>query len=351
MSITWAFRVFFLVALTVHLGSGLKSLQTQAPENSSRIGVNVSDGIRFYQIDSVGVAILLSDLSDDFAFYGQGEADWIILAPEVIQVSPHGERVAFVAFRSFPGRTYEEAALFWFDVAQPTLNQVVVPGAFGVDWSPDSSRILLSGIGLGIYFAAISDVLNNSNAYLFTLATESLVQLPNHANERRSDYQWLDSQRLIFRQSGENCDQPCVRAVNLYVLDLTTQTISRLTDIGYRLPLDISLDYLQFYSDCYPELLAWSETLVRLYYSATCYDTSDQAHSYLYSTDLTGNNRLEANLLPFYPDDLYTRIVSIHNVENTVYFTVKSETRPRSEGSEAIFTSWLVFALDNNNIQ
>lgn len=173
MQKTSAYCLIIVATFTLFIG-----FRARAQANLSRIGVNVSEGIRFYAVDATGRTSLLFDLSDDFAFYTQGEADWIILAPEAIRVSAQGDRGAFVVFRSIPGRAFEEAALFWFDIAQPTLHQVALLGAFGLEWSPDGDQILLRNIGLGVNIAAISQQLYRNQYYLLTLATENLLQLP-----------------------------------------------------------------------------------------------------------------------------------------------------------------------------
>jgi hypothetical protein len=129
-----------------------------------------------------------------------------------------------------------------------------------------------------------------------------------------------------------------------------TQSTQRLTDIEHQLPGDVTSDVLQFYSICYAGDLTWSAIEQRFFYEATCYDSSEQAHDYLYSTDFSGNNRLEANLPQLFSEDLYTFIQDIRVVEDTLYLVVTSETRPLTGGAEAIFQSWLVLRLDEDGL-
>jgi hypothetical protein len=350
MRILSLIRQISLLGLTLLMSMGWSSLLAQESETSSYIGLNISDGVRFYVIDESGNATLLYDLSADFAFYPQDEAEWVILAPEAIQVSPQGNRVGFVALHSNPGLAFEEASLFWFDVNQPGIHQVPLPGVFGIKWSPDSSQILLRNVGLGVDFSAISSSLRNPNYYIYSIPQDSLMQLPVPADELRYYTQWLDNQTLVYFRPNEDCIESCIRAVDAFLFDLMTQSTQRLTEIEHQLPSDVTSDVLQTYSICYAGDLTWSSIEQRLFYDVSCNDSSDQAHDYLYSTDLSGNNRLEADLPQLFPEDLYTFIQDIRVVEDTLYLVVKSETRPLAGGSQAIFQSWLVLRLDEGGL-
>lgn len=148
---------------------------------------------------------------------------------------------------------------------------------------------------------------------------------------------------MTYSEANPNCTAPCIRSVDLFWLDLPTQTASRLTDIGRQLLNEVSAETLQYYSVCSPGRLNWSPSNRRVYYAITCFDGGDQPHSYLYSTDLMGDHRLEVDLPSLYPEDLYTVIVGTHVTEDTIYFVVESETRPQSGALE--FTSWLIFPV------
>lgn len=322
--------VFVFIAI-----SNLTVVRAQTSENTARFLLEVTDKLRFYELDVNGVGQQIYELSNDFALLTYGEAEWIIPIPESIVVSPQADKIAFVAIQN-----YMDSALFWFEIAQPTLHQIPIPGLGGLIWSPDGSKMLLFPDGV-----EISMPVYVNDAYVYSFETGSLNPIVNPVNKAFGNFHWLDSHRILYRAQGEDCTTPCIDAANLFLLDLDTHTTTRLTDIGHQLTTDAPNNMLQYYFGCRADIVVWSSANNRLYYSVNCVDTSDQLHSYLYSGDLSGDNQLEVDLLSLQPENFYSVIQSIHVLDGKVYFTVESEIRPKSEGAEAIYGNWRVYAL------
>ncbi|HEX2909127.1 MAG TPA: hypothetical protein VHO69_19795 [Phototrophicaceae bacterium] len=333
-------RVIVLVVILMVMPPFVAT-SAQTPTEATRLVFEIADKVRFYQIDSAGIRTPIYELSADFAVLSHGKAEWIIPIPESIVVSPQADKIAFVAIQN-----YTDSALFWFDVHDPVLRQTPLPGLGGLQWSPDGRMILLFPDGV-----EISIPVYVKDAYVYSFEAGTLNPLVNPVNKPFGNFHWFDSHRILYRAQSEDCAAPCIDAGNLFLFELDTQTTTRLTDIGHQLPADAPNDKIQFYADCRADIVRWSSANNRLYYSVNCVDTADQVHSYLYSSDLSGGNQLEADLLTLQPENFYAVIQSIHVIDDTVYFTIESEIRPKGEGAAAIYAGWRIYALSNNGVR
>jgi|GEM_PF-1279426 len=327
------------------------SLQAQSSTQPVSIAVDTSGNFRFFRLDSAGNLISAIDLSSEFAVYPDLHASWIVLSEGELQVSPQRNKVAFVAYRAVPGSTFQEAALFVVDLTQLSVRQIAVPGAFDVQWSSAEDQLLLTRSDAAGDIAAVSQPLLNPEAYLLNLTTESLSQIPRTSGEQRRAYQWLDNQRLVYSTLIDDCTGNCVRAYDLLIYDIATQVSQRLSRIGESIGTVVGADVIQFYAICYPNSLEWSEANARLYYVVDCIDTSDQIQSFLYSTDLTGSDRLELNPTSLIDDGFYNTIRTVHVIGASVFVSIDSEIRPPSSGPRAMFTQWLLVALDAQQVR
>jgi hypothetical protein len=109
-----------------------------------------------------------------------------------------------------------------------------------------------------------------------------------------------DGQRVIAPRESDNCDSPCFRATDLHIFDFGHSSDRPFTILNDQLPRESLYDARL--TSCRSQRAVWSADNERFYYIVRC-GQSSFSRDLLYSTDLHGNNRLEANFLSAYPDD------------------------------------------------
>ncbi len=261
--------------------------------------------------------------------------EWEITLPSQIVPSPDGRRVAFTAY-SF---ARQETALFVFTPGQSDLIQVHLPGLASLSWLPDSAGILLypPGIYTGRNNIEINDI------YFYQMASGDFTVLTNTPRHREQSVTWLpEVQRVLHSGPDTACSPPCVSASDMYLTTLDGQSTA-LTDLGAQLPIDIPDNPYGFCRGRHP---VWSDANFRVYYVANChYPGGDLPYDLLYSADISGNNRLEANLPALFPDDEFIGIVGIHPTsDGQVYVVTASFNHYISGGFSDIWRVLLVTA-------
>ena len=298
--------------------------------------LEVNEGLHLYELNADGTSDLFYSFPAEFSLYQRGETEWVIPSPQHIVISPTGDRIAFVA-------TYEfiDTSLFWFDIGQTDLQQVEIPGLGFPEWSPNGQMLILHS-----EYMMIDQYLNLNDAYLYVFADNSLNLLPNPLNSSlRSGFRWLSNQQILYLGRSSDCDEPCIWSSDLFLLTLDLITAVKLTDIGQQIPNSIAEDVIEYYSFCLVDMDQLQVLNDLIYYVVTCFDTTDQAFSFLYSVDLDRNNQLHANVPSMYTDNFYMVIRNLQAVNDIIYFAVESQTRPQIGGLEAIFGNWRVFSM------
>ncbi len=238
--------------------------------------------------------------------------EWEITLPSQIVPSPDGKHVAFTAY-SFAQR---ETALFVFTQGQSDLIQVRLPGLASLRWLPDNDGILLypPHIYTGRTEIEVSDI------YLYRLVSGSLVALTRTPEDREGGTTWLAVvQQVLYTGPESVCSKPCVSAYDFYLATLDGQSTA-LTNLGAQLPADVPGNPYGF---CWALHPVWSDANSRMYYVASShYPGGDLPYQLLYSTDINGNNRLEANPPALFPDDEFIVIVGIHPTSDGQVYVV-----------------------------
>lgn len=196
-------------------------------------------------------------------------------------LSPDGSRLASVTLDS-NGNSF--LALFELSTRVaiwqllPDLPNTDPQSRYAVRWSPDSSRLYLSpSLTLG---------------YIFDVETQQLTPVPA---KYVSGFQWLpDSARFMFNSSPQ-CGESCRAYSDVYLgtysnQEVTVQPVTRLDvkqmDLaGYVPRIIIALGSLTY-----------NPTDERLYGSIGDDPTNPGGYELLYSTDLQGNLRFEADI-------------------------------------------------------
>ncbi|MEM6528583.1 MAG: hypothetical protein AAF653_09830, partial [Chloroflexota bacterium] len=71
--------------------------------------VQEHNGIRFVRVDSNGEQQDIPEPLEQFAIWRYGEAEWLIVLPAHVQVSPDGESIVWTAFIS---SNFSDAGMF-----------------------------------------------------------------------------------------------------------------------------------------------------------------------------------------------------------------------------------------------
>ncbi len=330
----------FLFGILVVLGwvTSDLSVKAQMPNNIDRVAIQVHNNqLYLLNVDDMGQVTPLIALSEfELPQARTTNATWEIPSPSQIVVSPDGNHIAFTALQySIP----EVTSLFIYTLGQPELHQVAIPGLASLSWSPDSSSILLLSVGI---YAEVS--LQVHEIYLYDLATDGLAQLTDTPNLVERSIRWFpDSQRIIYTGDVTSCNLPCISINNLYVLDSSDLSTEMLTDLGTQLLLDMP----DFWLDrCYTQNPIWSDINARFYFTVSCnYSGGDLFYDVIYSVDLTGNSRLEINLLPDFSEDYYVNVESIYPSSNSDDVYVVASGKP--SGSQYGFGSntWRLYRI------
>jgi hypothetical protein len=173
----------------------------------------------------------------------------------------------------------------------------------------------------------------------------SLGLLVNGENGALSDFVWLpDSETIFFENGYGTCTvQPCTPVRDLYTINKLEQLPSQLTDLTAAIATELALDIMSL-SSCGVEHPIWSPFTNRLYYSLDCEDSGGFTFSTLMSVSLTGENRVEGQLVDFIPAAIRTQIVDIHPSprSDAVYLSASSSSEEVVNGFNIIKGSWQV---------
>lgn len=287
------------VILAVAFGGSV--IGTSATQEISAILVQESEnGLEIVNVTANGAATILYTLPN-FGFKPESGAEWLIYPDETINtprelaLSPDGQKLAFMAVRNLD--------TFKVIIYRADTNQLIekdVEGIFSLDWSPNSSELLMEerAYPTGITY----------ESRLYNVETDTFTSL-THVTEG-SSFHWLpNGEQFIYTMNWD-----------LFVTDKTGSFQRKLTTMD---TIDLS-SLIDARTDMPPRICSapvWSETNERLYF-VVCDDLID----FLYSVDLLGNMQLELvpyNLYPRrYPRS--TEITSIvpSKVTSDVYLTI-----------------------------
>lgn len=320
--------IIFGVCLLISLGA---VATTSGQEPIEQLAVRLHEGgISFYSVDEAGQFTLLNTLEDfnlSNLSYTAG-AEWEIILPSDIVFSPDGQHMAFTAV-SDAGDT----ALFIYTIRQGHMFQTASPGLGALKWSPNSSMLLL--VPPEIFTSGMLP--NVTDAYLYTLASDTFTQVTNTPDYEDEGFQWLPNGEYIYLVHVG--DWTPTRYFNLYIAEPMVQ-VRELADLETLLmTTEIFLT-----TNCFPHGKQWSSFEQRLYYAASC-DYEPGYNSVLYSVSLQGDNRLEVDLTALYSDDVYTYVKEIYISPSTghVYALVNANADVTTDSGQLVNgDSWRV---------
>jgi hypothetical protein len=296
------------------------------------------DAINLYRVDSAGNFAPMDSLN---GFYIRGvgfsSGEWEIARGSDIVLSPDRQQFAFTAASNLT----RETMLFIYRVGENDFQRIAIPGLGQVIWSPDGSDILLTQPDT--LFDGSYSILEE--AYLYTLASNSLTLLVNGQNIALADFVWLPEGETIVYEGGLSACavQPCTPVRDLYTIDRQRQITHQLTDLSAIIETALALDAMTF-SFCDVEHPTWSMFNERLYYSLDCEDGGGFTFSTLMSVRLNGESRLEGQLASSFPGAIRAEIIDIHPSPDSdaVFLSAAVSSEEVVNGFNTIRGSWNV---------
>lgn len=336
---TVAIMIFFvaLVVIIPHQAATFDS-----PTSIERLAIEQLDGsLRFYNVDNSGKFTLLIELNE-FGFrsaYSYSYHRWDIFSPSSIVISPDGQRFAFAAVRDLEPET---TTLFIYTIGDSNVQEVPIPGLASLRWSPLAPNYDAILLAPPDPYLVLEMVLRLDGLYLYNLVSDDLSKITYPAYYRSID--WLpNGHQIIASRLESRCESPCVFSDDLYITDLDGSLGPRLTDIAFRLLLDIPDFWLD---SCYIQKPTWSAINKRFYFTVDCrFSGYDISHDVVYSVDLIGNTRLEVNLLTEYSEDWYINVSRIYPSSDSedVYVVASGKIRDESDGYDT--ETWRVYRI------
>jgi hypothetical protein len=293
-------------------------------------------GVTLYAVSADKTLEAVGTLPHDFNSDGS-DKNWMIRHSFV--VSPDEQQIGFTAQKSGDNEAY--VGLFIYSLATHTIRQVVnevyVGFFFHLKWSPDSQLLLIE--------PEVEDncgCMGHPETRVYNLASDSLIQLTDDNHDiNGASFTWAANNRdLVYAGNG----------VDIVEIGLDGIRRQPLVNFEKNPPSD------SFPSSCN---FVWSGQQERWYYVTGC--LWDDPLDSLYSVDLSGHARIEANLpdlllkeftLPapseFFVEDVDVAI--IHPTESTVYaaFGFKALVPKNSDPSSDIISQafWRVIRLN-----
>ena len=306
-----------LLILVMFLLTTLLSIPvlSQTNEVVLRIAAITPQGIAFFEQGANGFLQPIGEPLANFAVESLGgTADWLILSEKSFAASPDGQLIAFTA------KHENEATLFLYTVSSNSLIQHPISSYWLVpQWSPDSEAILLKPSN------PYWNGLPLPNDFVYEVATNSLFQI-TYTEGRETAFQWSpDGDSLLYLGTchPQTCGNP---TRDIYVISRDGSSRFPITDFPKELPPDTYIDV------CYIE---WDAISARWYYVIGCGGIFDNPFTFLYSTDIHGNNQLEvdteAHLRTREAGDItfnYGIIKGVHPRPEGVYFSVEFSFYP-----------------------
>lgn len=253
--------------------------------------------ITLYTIDAAGEKHPMEAATRALSSVLWPQTNLLLPARNRIWMSPNGSLIAFVTTSYDDG---SPANLHLYDIASDRMENVEIPAIADVYWSPNSDYIVLAPPRY------IFDMPTLEDLYLYELSTKTIKQLTNTPDEQvETGITWLpDDETIVFAGHTEDCQQACTGYVeNLYSISRNKGNENKLTDLGTQLPMLGN----NVYHSCDVRAVAWSESDKRILYEASC----DENYNLLFSTDLSGDNRLEIDLPALFPGE---EQLWIHNI-------------------------------------
>jgi hypothetical protein len=206
-------RSKLVVLLIAICGIGIGIASVYAQDTVGYLMSSTLDGLVLEGIDTAGEltdvitipGIVLADLESN-------EGNWVTDS-SLVAVSPDNEHIAISAFRVGGERRLSIYEIPTEDINHYDLTDDFQRGFPLVDWSSDSTLILLDGLGPTGVFDVVSKRL--------TIISES----PIFARE------WLPNSRTIAFVQSTDCAAPCVEGSDLYVFDIDRQLLSNVSDV------------------------------------------------------------------------------------------------------------------------
>jgi hypothetical protein len=269
-----------------------------------------NQGVTFYEQATDGTLHAISEPLSNFAVESLGgTAEWLILSEESFAASPNGQYIAFTAQHE------NEAALFLYTIHGNDLIQHSVASYWLLpQWSPDSEAILLTPGNP--YWSELP----LPHDFVYEVAPDSLFQI-TFTEAREKAFNWTsDGNNLIYLGwcNPDNCGNP---TNDLYVVSRNGSTRFPITDFPTALPPNTYIDV------CH---LAWDSNHQRWYYVVGCGGALDNPFTYIYSTDLSGDNQLEVDAEAYLRTTEgngisfeYGIISGIHPRSDRIYFSVE----------------------------
>ncbi|HEX2906885.1 MAG TPA: hypothetical protein VHO69_08500 [Phototrophicaceae bacterium] len=286
---SWKRKLILLVVIT-GLQLFLATVTTAQPPLGDQVAVEFRDNqITLYTINAAGEKQIIQAATNTLRSALYPQTNFSLLSRNKIRISPDG---AIIAFVGVPVDDFD-ASLFLYFIATDTLEQIKLPTAADIYWSPNSQYLVLGPAQNSFDRPILTDL------YLYDLSAQTLTPLTNTPeNEVETAIMWLpDSETILFAGSSEKCQQACTDYVrNLYSITRNGGIPNKLTDLGTQLPtIDGNL-----YQSCDIETVAWSNLNNRIRYIVLC----DENYHLLFSTTLKGDNRLDINLPALFPGEL-----------------------------------------------
>ncbi|MEO8606372.1 MAG: hypothetical protein ABI690_00700 [Chloroflexota bacterium] len=264
-------------------------------------------GVKLYAVSADKILETVGTLPDDFNTDGH-DKKWMIRHSFV--VSPDEQQLAFTAQKSGDNEAY--VGLFIYSLVTHTIRQVIdeiyVGYFFHLKWSPDSQNLLIE--------PEVEDncgCMGRPEVRVYNLVSDTLIQLTDQSrNVYGRVFTWAENNRdLVYAGNGVN------------IVEFGLGGIHRQPLVNFEInpPPD------SFSGSCN---FAWSEQRARWYYVVGCLWLIDDPLDSLYSVDLSGHARLEANIpdllrqeFPLPPgNNPYVEdvsVTSIHATADTVY--------------------------------
>lgn len=287
-------------------------------------------GIALQSVDQTGKVSSTTFSIPDVVLNDELDSTWDIGNPAFIALSPDLKAIAFTAVRLL-----DEMAVFVYDLERDTLVQYPLPPSTAQRlqpvWAPDGSRIFLASQNL--IGKTTSYMLNLRTGQISALETTYLIGL-----------HWLPDHNRLLHIGPAGCAAPCSADNDLYLIDiseLTHQPITKLHPSELEIADRMTDAYIGF------GVFTWNPHDERIYVRlGEPGEGTARPLELIYSTGLTGDLRLEADIGTVYPaSGLVTKVHDIfaNPLDKHIY------TITHTEGPEAdIDLRWSIMRLDNN---
>lgn len=283
--------------------------QGSQPPLRTYLLIPVETGLEIRRLEPDGRMIPLTVLGD-FTLEGRQAAPWNIVDWYTPSVSPDGRVLAFPATHSSG-----ESALFLYDLSSGDLKQYALSfpadSLLALDWSPDGSAILLDA------FVSLA-----ADTHVFDVATGQLTQIIDGFNV---GLKWLPDSIHFVYHGPSPCRDACQSDGDFYLGDrfgLNTRAITRID--AAELGLVDRMTSVRVGGS----LSTWAPRENRLYINLNDLEIAPDSLELLYSVDLAGNLRFEADIAAVYPDSelpIELRRMFVHPDDGSLYLLTETQ--------------------------